>query len=84
MRVYETLGSGGILITKKIEGLKKISEELYNHLSYDDLKEIPVILDRIKSNLKFYYKLSDEIFETIKNNHTYINRAELITEYMKI
>ena len=43
MRVYETLGSGGILITKKIEGLKKISEELYNHLSYDDLKEIPVI-----------------------------------------
>ena len=84
MRVYETLGSGGILITKKIEGLKKISEELYNHLTYDDLKEIPVIIDRIKSNLKFYYKLSDEIFETIKNNHTYINRAKLITEYMNI
>ena len=82
MRVYETLGSGGILITKKIDGLKRISIDLYNKLTYEEINEIPAIYENIKTNIKYYHQLSEELFESIKKNHTYLHRTVKIIQHM--
>ena len=81
MRVYETIGSGGILITKKIEGLKKISIDLYNDLTYEEINQIPSLYENIITNLEYYNQLSIELFENIKKDHTYLNRSLKILEH---
>jgi spore maturation protein CgeB len=82
MRVYETLGSGGILITKKIEGLKKISVDLYDNHTYEELNQIPTIYENMLTNINYYNESNKELFEHIKKNHTYLNRAYEIIKCM--
>ena len=82
MRVYETLGSGGILITKKIDGLKRISDDLFNKLTYTEIDQIPNIYENILANLNYYNELNRELFENVKKNHTYLNRSTQMIDYM--
>lgn len=74
-RLTEVTGRGGFIITPSIETLKIPSIATYDHPNLQDLKEK---IDYYLINQEEREKTKEEVYQYVKKNHTYTNRAEQI------
>jgi spore maturation protein CgeB len=79
-RVVETLGRGGFLIHKEVEGLKEEYPYLVTYKDYGDLK----------SKISYYLEHNEERndiikknYEWVKNNYTCIHQCKKLLNYIK-
>lgn len=80
-RVVETLGRGGFLIHKEVEGLK---EEYPYLITYRDIQDLKDKIRYYKENEEERQDIIKKNFEYVRDNYTCDKKCKKILDYVKI
>jgi len=85
-RIPETIGRGGFLIHPYTDGIEK-EFELYKDFvpyNYGDMKQLKMLIDYYLDHKEERDAIRMHGLETVKKNHTYLNKVQFIIDYLNL
>lgn len=82
-RVFETMGTKTMLLSNNTENLTTFFTDMENIVIYNNDRELYEKLDYLKTNESEIYRIAENGYNNVLNNHTYNHRAKRLVEIIK-
>jgi spore maturation protein CgeB len=82
-RVFETMGTKTMLITNDTENISKFFTDMEDIVIYKNDDELYEKLEFLKNNESEIFRIAENGYNNVLNNHTYKNRANQLIEIIK-
>ena len=79
-RVFETMGCNTLMLCNDTENIKTLFKDMENIVIYSNEQELFEKLNYLKDNDKIIETISKNGYETVIENHTYDNRADVLLD----
>ena len=77
-RVYETMGCNTLMLTNSTENINTFFNDMENIVIYNNETELFEKLNTLSLDNDLIKKISNSVYELVKNNHTYDNRTDVL------
>jgi spore maturation protein CgeB len=82
MRFFEIPAAGGLQVSSRCPEMEGEFRQHEQIVYYDDAKELPTLIDRLKSNEEFRARVAAAGHAHVMEKHTYRHRAETLLEHV--
>jgi hypothetical protein len=82
-RVFETMGTKTMLLSNNTENLTTFFTDMENIVIYNNDRELYEKLDYLKTNESEIYRIAENGYNNVLNNHTYNHRSKRLVEIIK-